>query len=271
MKQFIEEILWEMIENFYQAMLLFQQEHQEFKKKIETISKNKDKMVDLMEILSVEEVLSLLNLNNIEDLREKYIQPLIKLSSQFKQVCYCNDAFNHGIQDIYHELSILQSEFSKLGVIAPGLMEFKTEKRYKSIVGGYHICLPLKVFQLSHKMETAQKELEKMISPYKERDILVRSIFLFGEEIIGRLSENSFLDFVKRIYPSDHLLELYTRASYAFLKAGFYDFTKVAVRKAKNILEEERYNFSDIWTQKLQTISFLVCETQKKIIPADLL
>ncbi len=267
MKQFVEEILWAMIENFYQAMLLFQKEHQEFKKKIEIISKVKEnKKSDLMEILSIEEVLSLLNLNNIEDLKEKYIQPLIRLSSQFKQICYCNDSFNHGIQDIYHELSILQSEFSKLGVLAPELMEFKSETRYKSIVGGYHICLPLKVFQLSHKMENAQKELEKIIAPYKERDILVRSFFLFGEEIIGQLSENSFVDFIKRIYPSDHLLELYTRASYAFLKAGFYDFTKIAVRKAKNVLEEEKYNFSEIWKEKLQTISCIVCETQKKMI-----
>lgn len=267
MKQFVEEILWGMIENFYEAFLLFQKETQEYEKKLDHFSKTKNiAKPELVENLSVEEVLSLVNLDNIQALKETYLSPLIQMATQFQQISYKNDLFANYIRDFYHEIAILQSELYKLNSNAPEWMEIKALPKYQSFLGGY-ICLPSKIYQLSHKLETAQKELMKVVSFYKENDLLVRSLVMFGEETIGSISKNAFFDFVKRVYSQGYLLELYTRAAYSFLESGFHDYAESATQKGRFILDNEKYNGSEFWKNKWEIVANVILPSPKTLRP----
>ena len=258
MKQFVEEILWGIIENFYRALALFKEEYHRYDTRLKGICQQKNiDGANLAEVLTIEEVMSLMSSDEkLLELKENYLEPLLKLALQFHDAAsYHANFFEHYIRDIYYELSILQSQVARLKASVPEYMELRDEEEYKTILSEVNIFFPLKMFHLSHLFKKAKNELEKIVSYHKESKILVRSFFLFGEEIIGPLYEMGFAEFIKKIYRPDHLVELCTRAAYSFHSSGFSALARQASGKAEELLQNNKqYQLFPQWQEKLKAL-----------------
>ena len=256
MNQLLEELLWRIIETFYQGFASF---HKQTKKYQDAIArKGYDKNIRTPKEVNT----NLFDGNKLKKLIENYFEPLCELAQDFRQAGNQNSFFADHCQDIYYELSILHVEFCKLKASLSENSKLNKDG-FISFFEEFNIRLPLKIFQLINLLQSAKKELENIIVEYKDRKIFLQSAFLFGEEVIGPVYKQGFNEFIKKIYPN-YLLEFYTRAASYFKQSGFNDKALNAIKKAQKVLEENDHDYSDKWKQKFKELDEII--KQKKIL-----
>lgn len=257
MQQRTDELIWKMIDNFYISYLLFDLEYESYHAKIEMLCK-KDQKKDLSSFLSIEEAITLLSYDKLNEIKEKHIQFLRKYSHQYTKGEFDKGLFNYYVKDIYHELSILLDEVYKLKVSAPDYIMLEDEEECQAILKEVYVLFPTKIYHLKKLFQSAKKELEGIIRNNKFSNILMRSFCLFGEEYISP-TYNGFDKFAEMIYQND-IFELYAKTAVSFHKSGFYDHAKDSARKARKLLRQEKYkHLIEPWYTTLSKI--IDCKT----------
>ena len=273
MKQLMEKLLWEMMEYFYSAWTLFHQEHQTFLRRIQELQTQKQikNTKRLMKSLSLAELANLVPYESFKDLLEQQIRPLRKLSDQFKRNTYSNtdcsySYFDEYLANLYHGLSILQSEGYQWGLKILDCMEGPTkstrskqeEEQEQKMFAHFKENLLPKMQSFKKLFDAARAEIEKLIYFHKDSSILLRSLYFFGQEIIGPSygpdPEKGFLEFIKKIYAPDHILELYTRVGYSFISSGFFDEARKTVKQAQAFLDKTDYEFTKEGRKRFQDL-----------------
>ncbi len=259
MKQNLEEILWKILENFCTGLHIFNTLFQEFEEKVNNLCSEKQiPRKELRDALTIDDWIMLVNLGKLKNLLDQYLSPLKKLLQQLRQNSYYNPEFSCGIfeshiSDLYYNLGSLYSESYHFSSQAFAYLERPSNPKDTAF-------LPKKISEtLFKKMERlkecfafAKEELEILIRQHKEKTIILRSLFLFGEEILNPIYENGFSEFIHKIYIPDHLFELYVRAAHSFLSSGFPKEALKAAHLAANLLELPEYQFSEDSRRKLQ-------------------
>jgi hypothetical protein len=256
MQQWMQELLWGIVENFYAAFQLFNSQYQEYERRVKDFSKTKKiARENLNHHLSREEVVTLLDYDLLQKLRDEHLEPLQKMLDQMKQGVNPKNLLDDYVRDIFYETAVLKDACHKLKVSAPQYRELSDEEEYKVILEEVHTFFPVKMKHLFHLFRKARRELEKLIAHYHDSTILVRCLYLFGEQLISPVYEEGMRFFWQAIYPDYNVLELFTRAAFSFHKSGFTDLAHEAADKAQQFLDaQHEIEFPLEWRNMLEQI-----------------
>ena len=258
MEQMVEEMLWGIAENFYVSFRLFQNHYKDYEQRIKYFCDAKQATVDVViKNLTREELLTLIDYHQFSKLRDNYLESLQKLSYQFTKITPHTHLLDYYVRDIIYEISVLKDGWYKLQVSAPEYMEFQEEEEYKIILDDVRSSFAVKMIHLSHLFRKTRKELEKLLSHYRESKILVRSLYLFSSDLMSPVYNQDLTPFWQAVFPDYHQLELYSRAAGSFYAAGFSKHAIEAAVKAKDLLAlqaKSPYQLPDEWETMIAKI-----------------
>lgn len=262
MQQVMDEILWGIIEHFYLALRIFREEYQRFQKKVQEYSSENhhDEWVQIAAALTVEEWMTLISYEKFQKLAEDFFSPLLKLSNQLEMNYYTKISDHYlkkKFSELYYELFFLQNEGQHIRSHAFEHMETPNHDQiFLQTVQQIKTAFPNRLARISQLFDETQQKIENLIQQNKEARIIVRSLYLFGEELFHPIYPEGFQSLIQKIYSGDHLLELYIRAAYSFLQSGFLEEATVAYEKAIMLTQQNQATpFSSAGLYKLQELT----------------
>lgn len=253
MHQLIEEILWEIIENFYTSFCLFRAEYQRYERQIQHLCASKQVSRDqLLKRLSPEEAESLFNYQPYQKILDHHLEPLQKLCWQLVRESEHGELLEHGVRDIFYEISLLTTECYKVKVSSD---KYAPNSQAPEPADNFPVFFPWKMLILLRLFNKTKEELEKLVAKYRDSKILLRSLFLFGEEVVGASYEGGFDEFLQKVYVECQVLEFYAKAAFSFSASGFDDYAIASAKKFAQFSEHHpQHPCRQEWRLKLDAI-----------------
>src|SRR5262249_47373305 len=132
------------------------------------------------------------------------------------------DKLDRLASEIFHELSILKEEQYKVSTFAPEYHKRNGLDEYESILDEVHEEFPRKGHNVRARFERARRRLEAILRRHAHDPVLVRSVFLFGDELLARAND-AYPRGVRDLAWAMHArgpVELYLVAARAFAQTG---------------------------------------------------
>lgn len=233
------QLIWNVVAAFFKARGSFDAQRQNYERMVEDYARKKS--VDRKKLhLGTREVAGLLDFKVIEELRNNYLRNLKDLTHRMFRKDDSTDVFDRYVSDIYHEVSILKEEHYTVMTYAPayeeGAQPDLTER--DKILKEVHEFFPRKMEQVHNLFQKAQARLEEILPQYGKDRVFVRSLYLFGDEVLKKVNEGGLDGFYDKVYPSGGAVQGYMSAAHSFYESGFYDHADKALKKARAALKK---------------------------------
>jgi hypothetical protein len=222
--------IWELLEEFFRSRALFRKIHEVYEESV--LQHADEKGVDRAELrLDADAVSALLDTRQLGDLRDRHLFRLKELSHGLFRTADSTDVFDRYVTDAFHEISILKEEHLKVFTFAPDYDQLEEQEEYQAILDEVHHLFPIKVHHVYTLFEKAKNRLEQLIPSYSRDTVLMRSLFLFGDDLLGEVYEGGLHEFYRILYPELGATEAFYRVGKSFLGAGFLDHARDAFEK----------------------------------------
>ena len=222
--------IWAVVATFYEAQTHFQETYDTYEERVLHFAAERG--VDRRVLrLEAKELTGLLDFKQLEVLRDAEVEKLKTYSHQLFRKLDTTNRFDRHISEIYHELSILKEEQYRVEQFGP---DYATDKSpiYNEILDEVHQAFPRKVHHIYDLFRLAQERLESVLPNYISDKTLIRSVYLFGEDLIGPQYTKGLPGFYKILYGPGGAIEGFTAAAKSFIDSGFKEYAKEALEKA---------------------------------------
>ena len=222
--------IWDLVSEFFEARALFMKIYQAYEERV--LRHAKERGVDRKVLrLDAKGVSALLDLRLLAELRERHLDKLKDISHDLFRSEEATDVFDRYVSDIFHEISILKEEHFKIYTFAPEYDHLKEEEEYREILDEVHELFPHKVHHVHVLFQKAEDRLEQLLPAYGKKRILVRSLYLFGEGLVGDVYDGGLEGFYRILYPNLGAVEAYFEVGKSFLASGFLKQAQEALEK----------------------------------------
>ena len=234
-----DHLIWDLMAVFFTAKKSFGTQNQKYERMVRGYARKQSvKRRELQ--LGTREVAGLLDFKALEELRNNYLRHLKDLSHRMFREDNSTDIFDKYVSDIYHETSILKEEHYTVMTYAPayeeGLQPDLTER--DKILKEVHEFFPRKLKQIQNLFKKAQARLLEILTQYGQDRVFVRSLYLFGQEVLEKVGKTDLDEFYNSIYPSGGALTGYLNVARSFHESGFYEQADEALKKARVVLKK---------------------------------
>lgn len=229
----IGEKLWNMTEGLYKAEAIFREMHANYDEKVQAFSKAYD--IDKTSLrLSAEDVSGLFDLPPMEHLRDDVLYALKETTHTLFRGPSTTDDLDRYCSDLYHEVSILKEEHYTVKTYAAA---YADREEAEKILDEVHKTFPVKLDQISTLFVKARTRLEEILKKFRTETVLVRSLFLFGDELLEPIYEKGLPDLYRKMYEEGGPLEGFIVAARNFHQGRFIPQTDDAVRRAREFAD----------------------------------
>jgi hypothetical protein len=231
--------MWDITVEFFKAKRSFEDQRGKYEGMVKDYARKQS--VDRRQLqLGTHEIAGLLDFKAIEELRNHYLRDLKGLSHRMFRTDDTTDSFDKYVSDIYHEVSILKEEHYTVLTYAPAYEEGAhpdlTER--DKILEEVHMFFPRKVSQIHNLFRKAQARLEEILPQYGLNRIFIRSVYLFGGELLKKVFEGGLNAFYEKMYPSGGAVQGYITVARSFHESGFNEEAGNALKKARTALKK---------------------------------
>jgi hypothetical protein len=228
--------IWDLVATFLEAKSLFQDTYNSYETKVLTYAAARG--VDRRFLrLNAEEVSGLLDFEKLGSLRNEQLQALKHISHNLFRKPGQTDKFDRYMSEIYHELSILKEEQYKVTTFAPQYNPLEEQEEYEMMLDEVHEAFPRKVHNIYDLFQKAQKRLEQLLPDYGRDKVLIRSLYLFGEELVEDSYPGGLPQFYEVIYPGG-APEGYLEVARSFLGSGFREIGEECLKQVLVAIRE---------------------------------
>ena len=216
--------IWDFVATLIAARRAFVSIHARYEHRVLTAAREHDvPRADLK--LPPDELWKLFHLGRLERLRDGRLKLLRELAKDI-----FGPAGDDGLMDaycghIYHEMSILNEEHRSVG----RFIQQHDPRRYRALfeeVTGYY---PLRLGRVQRFFRAARRRLDELLPGWSQERILVRSAFLFGDQLSRRAWGEGREALYVRMYPGEGLIRGYLEAGRSFFLSGFLDQAREAL------------------------------------------
>ena len=240
------EETWELVENFFRAREVFEQQYQRYERLIKKYTKQSRVGREKLR-LSAEKASELLDSKALEELRDNYLQRLREVSHHIFRKGDTIELFDKYVSDLYHETSILKEEHYAVKMLAT-LYEKGEQKdlleRDKILDEAYDF-FPRKMRQIRNLFLKAQEQIELLTKGWNKEKVLVRSLYLFGDELLYNLYKRGLEGLYSVMYPHGGALEGYLVTAESFASSSFGEQAVESLKRAKKALKETKLSVSE--------------------------
>jgi hypothetical protein len=225
--------LWDVLRSFVDARLTFRRIYRRYERQVLTAARARG-VPRAHLVLPPDELERLFDLAALERLRDRDLLPL-----RDRAEAIFGGSGDEGLLDTYcghayHEVSILCAEHRAVGRFT----RIHDPERYRELfaeVSGYY---PTRLRRIRRFFEQGLKRLEELLPAWARHRVVVRSAYLFGEELAQRAWGEGQAGLYRRMYPGQGgpeqgaargLLE----AAHSFHAAGFDAETREALARAR--------------------------------------
>lgn len=239
--------IWELVENFFRARKVFEEQHQRYEALIRRYVKQSRVGREKLR-LSAENASELLDLKALEELRDNYLDRLREISHHMFRKGDTIELFDKYVSDLYHETSILKEEHYAVKMLATPYErgEQKDLLERDKILGEACEFFPRKMGRIQNLFLKAQKQMELLLKGWNREKVLVRSLYLFGDEVLGSLYRGGLEGLYSVMYPRGGSLEGYLIAAESFGASSFSEQAVESLRKAKRALRENKLSGNEV-------------------------
>lgn len=231
------EIIYDLLERFYSAKVLFDEQHREYEHRVLQLAAREG--VDRLDLrLSAQEVARLLNFEVLSDLRDNHLLPLKELSHRLFGGTQ-REPLDIMVSDMFHLVSILKEEEFRVSHYAILYDEMRDDVDRDYILDAVHHDFPLLLNQTARLFGTAEQELFKLLPSVALSPVVIRSLFLFGPALLRHVDTGGKgIDLLyEQMYPDGGPLEGYLRVAESFVDAGFRTEGEQALAQARRLLD----------------------------------
>jgi len=260
-------LIWEIVSTFFISKRIYQAQYRNYERMVRAFAREFETPREKLK-LSSEEVAALLDFKEIEHLRNVHLRKLKDLSHQMFRTDEATDLFDKYVSDIYHEISILKEEHYMVSTYAPLYEEehqLDLTERDK-ILNEVHEFFPQKTRDIHKLFQKAQRRLDRIIPEYGRERVFVRSLYLFGDELLKGVYRGGLEGFYRKIYGQYGAAKGYIIAARSFYESGFYEQAQNALKKARAALKEDPRLADDIRKELKEEIKRLDKQTQAALV-----
>ena len=219
-------LIWDFLSTFVAARRAFLTIHRRYERRV--LSAARDKGVPRTELkLPASELWKLFHLRRLELLRDERLRPVRDLAHEIfgegdegLLEAYCGH--------IYHEVSILSEEHRSVG----RFVRQPDPRRYRGLfeeVSGYY---PLRLNRVQRFFRSAMKRMDELLPRWSQERVVVRSMYLFGDELAQKAYGFNKEAFYERMYPNGGVIRGYLEAGRSFGASGFTAVAERALQEA---------------------------------------
>ena len=210
-----EERRWLLIRNFLSSWKRFLVIFEEYERRVKGFSDRYKTQRSRLR-LSPDDLASLIDFRALEDLRDREVSLLREISHDLFRSPDATDQFDHHVSIIYHELSALKEEHYTLRE------EFVREERieYDLLYREVNQYYPKRLGHIRNLYQKADRRLRVLLPGMATDRVLVRSIYLFGADLLAGIYPGGVSEFYAAMYPGGPS-EGYAAAGDSFREAGF--------------------------------------------------
>jgi hypothetical protein len=217
-------LAWRVIDAHYRSRHAFQAIFRAYEQRVA-------KLVDQLGVpreeikLNAAETRRLFDTALLNQLIERHVIPL----RESAQACFRGqdvaDPYDSEITQIFHELSILREEH--LSVREFPHTAGRAFQRLFQEVSKYY---PQRLRRVRDLFSRAQKRLDELLPGFRDDPIVLRSAFLFREELWPENPRGGLARFLGKVFAADGVATGFERVARSFLKAGFFEYAAEAAR-----------------------------------------
>ena len=223
--------IWDIVDEFFQARALFMQIYDAYERGV--LRHAEERGVDRKDLrLDADDVSALLDNHQLADLRGRHLVALKETSHQLFRTDEATDIFDRYITDAFHEVSILMQEHLKVHRVMPAYTQMdEDEEEVEAILDEVHQLFPNKVHHVYALFQKAKERLEQLIHEHDRNTVLLRSLYLFGDELLGGVYDGGLEEFYGYLYPDLGAPKGYLEVGRSFLESGFLEHAREALGK----------------------------------------
>jgi hypothetical protein len=232
----LDEKLWQMVDGFFSAYSDFQNIYKSYEEKVLALAAEHG--VDRKKLrLPAKDVASLFDHSAMEKLRDHILFPLKETTHVIFRKSDSTDEFDRYCSDIYHEMSILKEEHYTVGTYAS---DYEDREEAEKILDEAHEKFPVKLNQVKNLFEKAKTRITELLVNFSDTRILIRSLFLYGNELLAGVYPDALPDLYRSIYPSSGAPGGYLTAAKSFCESSFFSYAIEAFREFQKHLKTKK-------------------------------
>jgi len=186
--------------------------------------------------LPADELQSLLDFKSLEELRDREILRLKETAHELFRVADSTDRLDHFISNIYHEISILKEEHYTLKEDFVRMDRREYDRFFREVAEFY----PKRLRHVKNLYQKALRRLEEILPEMADERIVVRSLYLFGEDLLVGAYRSGLKGLYNHMYPELGDVGGYGVVGKSFLESGFTEEALHAFRKALELYGRKR-------------------------------
>jgi hypothetical protein len=212
------ELKWQLIRSFFRSRSRFLRLFDRYEARVLAFAERfKTDRSSLK--LGVEDLLTLFDYKSLEALRDREVLTLKETAHELFRGADETDRFDHYVSNIYHELSILKEEHYTL----KGEFVRTDAREYDRIFREADEFYPKRLRHLRNLYKKALRRLEELLPNFAHERILVRSIYLFGGELVAENYPRGLKGLYAKMYPEFADAEGFAVAGDSFFGSGFLE------------------------------------------------
>ena len=229
------ELKWRLLRSFFRSRAAFLDLFAQYERRVMAFADQFETDRTRLK-LPIDELLSLLDFKRLEELRDREILLLKETAHEIFRGPDATDRFDHYVSNIYHELSILKEEHYTL---REDFVRFD-QKEYDRFFREVSEFYPKRLRHVKNLYGHALRRLETILPGIAHERILVRSLYLFGDELLTSSYRGGLPGLYRKMYPDGGAPLGYFLAAGSFFESGFLEEALGAYRKAQIAGAKER-------------------------------
>ena len=181
--------------------------------------------------LPPKDLFDLFHLQRLKFLRRARLRPLRDLAEKIFADSEHEELLDVYCSHIYHEFSILSEEHRSVG----RFLRIHDRRRYRTLfeeVSGYY---PRRLRRIRRLFTGGLRRIETLLPDWAEHNVIVRCVYLFGDQLAQRAYGRDVTAIYSRMYPKGGALEGFLEAARNFHAASFLIRAREAAERGLDV------------------------------------
>lgn len=211
-----DERRWILLRTFYRSYRGFHALLDQYERRVTAFARQYG--VDRKNLkLSPEELATLLDPHSLAAMRDGDLESLRTMSHRLFRTAEGADRFDSHVSSIYHEVSLLKEEHWTIREESTQADLEEYERYYREV----NVYYPKRLRHVRNLYAKARKRLERLLPPMSRNRVIVRSVYLFGEQLVRDVYPGGLEELYGHMYPGGGALQGYQLAADSFVESGF--------------------------------------------------
>ncbi len=222
-----QELQWKLLRTFFRSRAAFLKLFDSYEARVASFSEQFSTKRSRLK-LPADQLQSLLDFKSLEQLRDRDIVKLKEAAHELFRASDATDRLDHYVSNIYHEISILKEEHYTLKEDFVRMDKVEYDRFFREVAEFY----PKRLRHVKNLYQKALRRLEELLPEMADERIVVRSLYLFGDDLLGTAYRGGLRGLYNHMYPELGDVGGYAVAGKSFLASGFTEEALQAFRKA---------------------------------------